>query len=67
MDEFDCPVNLNPEVICRICLESEKTPLTDLFVKEIVNGELLALPMAFQQLFQIKVRWLFTILTETIS
>uniref|UniRef100_A0A336M2I5 CSON009319 protein n=1 Tax=Culicoides sonorensis TaxID=179676 RepID=A0A336M2I5_CULSO len=54
MDEFDCPLNLNPEVICRICLET-KTCLENLFVKEIVDGELLALPSIFQKLFRIKV------------
>ncbi|XP_063700791.1 zinc finger protein 62-like [Culicoides brevitarsis] len=53
MDDFDCPVNLDPEVICRICLESK--PLTNLFVKEIIDGNLVTLPTVFQQFFRIKI------------
>lgn len=60
MDDFEtyCEVNLNPEIICRMCLEPSDN-LQNIFVQEIIDGQLFPIPKLFQKVLHIRVSFIF--------
>lgn len=55
MDCEDYELNINPDTICRCCLDTD-AELKTLFCREIVNGDVCLLPDVFKSVTELLVR-----------